>query len=125
MDLELVGMKSGTESISNSPTKNVIRYQMLEMILRLGAQKYFLRSKFSVALNALLLDQDKETVAEAIIFFMENDMMQFLQHFDTNSWRDKRLWKQETEIIIDDYKPILRELFQRYSGKKNMFGQDA
>ena len=47
LDLEFVAMKSGTENISNSPTKNVIRYQMLEMILRLGAQKYHLRSNSS------------------------------------------------------------------------------
>lgn len=44
MDLEFVALKAGTEAVGNSPPKNIIRYQMLEMILRLGAQKYFLRS---------------------------------------------------------------------------------
>ena len=44
MDLEVVALKAGTEAVGNSPPKNIIRYQMLEMILRIGAQKYFLRS---------------------------------------------------------------------------------
>ena len=64
-------------------------------------------------------------MAEAIIHFVENDMMQFLQNFDQNSWREKRLWQPETEVIVDDYKPILNEMYQRYSGRKNLFGHEA
>ena len=51
-------------------------------------------------------------------------MMDFLQKFDQNPWREKRLWQPETEVIVDDYKPILNELYQKYSGRKNLFGHE-
>jgi len=62
-------------------------------------------------------------MAEAVEMFFDKNMNPFISKFDCHHWRRTRLWNEECDIVFKYYMPILKALYEKYSGKLTKPGQ--
>ena len=107
IDLEFITTISGVRGGKFNPTRDLVRYQFLEVFVRLAIHKYFknniCKSKY-----------------EAIYKFFTEDIGNYLNNFKSYEWREQHYFCEEVEYILKEYTAELDELFKLYSGRYTM-----
>lgn len=104
IDFEFIVTKSGNQKSEMNPERWLIRYQFMEILVRIALHKYY-KSK--------LVD----TQFEAIHQLMETHLLPHFMKFDCHKWRLENLWNVECDEIFVKYSNILKNLFNKYSCK--------
>ena len=104
IDVEFIVTKAGVKKNPLNPERWLIRYQFMEIFLRLAIHKYY-KSKIVL------------TQSDAISKLCEENLFPFFKTFDCNQWRLDNLWNNECEETLTKYMPILQKLYNKYSGK--------
>lgn len=107
IDLEFITTMSGNKSGKLNPTRDLIRFQFLEIFVRLAIHKYH-KSKLC------------KTKFESIFKFFDSDLKEFLSKFRSYEWRENKYFWEEVEFILKEYSKELEELYKIYSGKYTM-----
>ena len=107
IDLEFITTMSGNRGGKLNPTRDLIRYQFLEIFVRLAIHKYY---KTKICKSKL----------ESIQRFFGSDLKEFLNKFNSYEWREQKYFCEEVEFILKEYKEELDELFRCYSGRYTM-----
>ena len=111
IDLQFIACNGGKKVQSYlSPDKGLVRFQMLEVLVRLAVDKYI---KTGVTKSYL----------EAVKSAFENHYLTYFQNFQSHRFRKDRLWRQEIDVLYTRLEPALRAIFHRYSGKYIAPGQ--
>lgn len=107
IDLEFITTISGIKGGKLNPNRDLIRYQFLEIWVRLAIHKYFKTNIWKTRL-------------EAITKFFNEDLGNYLKKFKSYEWREQRYFCEDVEYILKEYMEELEELFKMYSGKYTM-----
>ena len=107
IDLEFITAVSASKAGKFNPSRDLVRYQFLEIFVRLAIHKYH-KSKIC------------KSKLEAIQKFFDEDIGKFLKRFHSYEWREKKYFCEEVEIILKDYAEGLDDLFKMYSGRYTM-----
>lgn len=110
IDLEFITTVSGFKGGKLNPNRDLIRFQFLEIFVRLAVHKYF-RTKIC------------KSKFEAIQRFFSEDIGAFLNKFKSYEWREQKYFCEEVEFILKEYSEELEELFKMYSGRYTMPSQ--
>ncbi|CAI2364501.1 unnamed protein product [Moneuplotes crassus] len=110
IDLEFITTISGFKTGNLNPNRDLIRFQLLELLVRLGIHKYY-KSNISA------------TKFDAIKEFFNKDLGSFLEKFQSYKWREEEYFCEEVEYILKEYMPQLDQLFNMYSGKYTLPSQ--
>ncbi|KAL4486412.1 hypothetical protein ABPG72_007198 [Tetrahymena utriculariae] len=113
VDLKFVVTKTSSKIKRNprNPDKGLIRYQFMEIIVRLAEDKYIrhkITNKYSQALSLLL----------------NEGYLNALKRYQTSqAWRQSNLWNERCDFCFKYYNPIIKNVFNKYSDplKKRQF----
>lgn len=98
---------SGQKAGKFNPNRDLVRFQFLEIFVRLAIHKYF---KNKVC----------PTKFKAVEKFFNEDLEGFLDRFRSYEWRQNVYFCEEVEYILKEYTEELEELFKTYSGRYTM-----
>lgn len=93
-----------------NPGNSLVRYEFMELLVRISHDK-FIRSKVC------------NSFTSAFSKFLNESLQCFtLKYFDDN-WRFEYYAIEDVEIVIKTHLAVLKNIYQRYSGKKTPPGQ--
>ena len=110
IDFEFIVTKAGNKKKALNPERWLIRYQFMEIFVRLAIHKYFKQKVVS-------------SQSEAINKMFSEDLFPFFEKFDCHKWRVENLWNFECENVLIKYHSVLQKIFNKYSGKYSMPGR--
>lgn len=87
-----------------NPDRALVRYQFLEIIVRIAMEKYH-KNKLC------------ETPSEAVKMLFDHTHKVFRTH-NLTGWRYKRYWNRECDQVYKHYMPVMKNIFKAYSGYK-------
>lgn len=93
-----------------NPGNALIRYEFLEILVRIAHDRYIRTRQLKSILNAVTL-------------LFESYLLPYMIQYDASKWRVERYWKEEVELIFKAHKAIIDAVYQRYSGRKSLPGQ--
>jgi hypothetical protein len=93
-----------------NPGNALVRYEFLEILVRIAHDRYIRTKQLKSILNAITL-------------LFESYLLPYMIQFDSNKWRVERYWNEDVELTFKAYKAILDAVYQRYSGRKSLPGQ--
>lgn len=97
-----------------NPEKSIVRYQFLELWVRLAEQKYITAGTTTSYPEAL-----KRILNEHVLpYINQNEAL-----FNAHKWRVERYWNEQCDTVYKSYLPIVQALFRKYSGLKTKPGQ--
>ncbi|KAL4450444.1 hypothetical protein ABPG74_019342, partial [Tetrahymena malaccensis] len=113
VDLKFVVTKTSTKIKRNprNPEKGLIRYQFMEIIVRLAEDKY-IRHKIT------------NKYSQALLLLLNEGYLNALKRYQTSqSWRQSNLWNERCDFCFKYYNPIIKNVFNKYSDplKKRQF----
>jgi hypothetical protein len=93
-----------------NPANSLVRYQFLEIIVRLALDKYLRKKVVS-------------SPSEAVQKLLNEDMWPILSKYDSNIWRWDRYICEEVDLVYKAHKPILESIWSRFSVRMKKPGQ--
>jgi hypothetical protein len=93
-----------------NPANSLVRYQFLEIIVRLALDKY-LRKKIVAS------------PTEAVTQLLNQDMWPTLSKYDSNKWRWERYICEEVDLVYKAHRAILDSIWTRFSIRLRKPGQ--
>ncbi|EGR30607.1 leucine rich repeat protein, partial [Ichthyophthirius multifiliis] len=105
LDFKFVVTNSSTKFKKNNrnPDKGLIRYQFMEIIVRLSDDKYIR--------NKIFNDQ-----VEALNAFLDDGYLKALQKLPMiQQWRNDYLWNEKCDFCLKNYLKILKNVYDVYS----------
>eukprot|EP00359_Climacostomum_virens_P009598 CAMPEP_0204913250 /NCGR_PEP_ID=MMETSP1397-20131031/11196_1 /ASSEMBLY_ACC=CAM_ASM_000891 /TAXON_ID=49980 /ORGANISM="Climacostomum Climacostomum virens, Strain Stock W-24" /LENGTH=869 /DNA_ID=CAMNT_0052084449 /DNA_START=77 /DNA_END=2683 /DNA_ORIENTATION=- len=93
-----------------NPANSLVRYQFMEIIVRLALDKY-LRKKVVTS------------PSEAVQKMLTEDMWPILSKYDSNKWRWDRYICEDVDLAYKAHKPILDNIWSRFSIRLKKPGQ--
>ena len=112
VDIKFIATLSSTDFKGNSrnPERGLIRYQLMEVLVRIAEEKYIknnVEDNYTGAVKALINDH----------------CLPYFKQFDAQKWRDDRYWNEECDDVLKYYRPVLENIYTQYSKKKVKPGQ--
>lgn len=94
-----------------NPKASLVRFNFLEIIVRIGIVKY--------------KDSGITDSFSSAIQFMMDQITPYLKTplFDSQIWREESLWKERPDMTLKKFKPLLEWFFAKYSGMKTLPGK--
>jgi hypothetical protein len=90
-----------------NPDRQLIRFQFLEIFVRLAIEKYF---KSNVA----------KTFDQAVTKFFDDHIVPYFKNISFNDFRTKKLWTESTDNLIKKNMNVLRDVYRKFSGREVM-----
>lgn len=113
VDLEFVTCKANPPIRNRlNPDRQLIRYQFLEMWVRIAVQKYI---KSGLMTNHY----------EAVYKLMEENVLPYLRKFDATEFRIGKLYKETCDYILRKHLQTLKEIYKRASCVDAVPDEDA
>ncbi|EAR90528.1 hypothetical protein TTHERM_00118760 (macronuclear) [Tetrahymena thermophila SB210] len=106
VDYNFISALSSTSKQQNyrNPDKAVIRFQFLELIVRIACDKYMRNGNCKNVQKTL----NK--------FFSRKSVSQMFEEIeDPQQWRDQRYWNEVCEIVINKYHVMIEEIWQKWA----------
>ncbi|CAD8201706.1 unnamed protein product [Paramecium pentaurelia] len=91
------------------PKRALFRYQFMELLVRISIDKY-LEQKLA------------NNIAESVIMLLDQ-CRPIMQKYDVQNWRDERYFNQQCDKCLNYYKPLLQNIYNKYSIKITKLGQ--
>lgn len=116
VDLKLVATLTDPNMAKNprNPEKSLIRYQFLEVWVRMAEQKF-------ITTGVL------HSYPEAVDRMLKDHILSYISLNDTayngQRWRDERYWNEECDTVYKSYLPVVQSFYKKYSGLKTKPGQ--
>lgn len=110
IDFEFIVTKAGNKKKALNPERWLIRYQFLEIFVRIAIHMYY-KSKIV------------DTQAGSISKLLNEHLLPYFRKFDCHKWRIDNLWNLKCEEIFTKYHNVLQKLYNKYSGKYTMPGK--
>ncbi|CAD8184428.1 unnamed protein product [Paramecium pentaurelia] len=111
MELKYLATISGTEKGNfRKPERGMVRFQFLEMWIRIAEDKYI---RNGIA----------KSFEEALKWLWEDHLKEEFNKYNSQTFRDSRYWNEQCDLCMKHYKTILDSVYIRYSVKKVKPGQ--
>jgi hypothetical protein len=93
-----------------NPGNSLVRYEFLEIIIRVAADKY-IRTK------------QCQSYHEAFTRLYNEHLSNVMSKFSSQKWRLQNYWVEEVDWVLKTHKTLLVALFNKYSGKNTLPGK--
>lgn len=93
-----------------NPITSLVRYEFIELLIRITQDRY-LRNKISSSLS------------EGLEKLMSEKLGQNFQLNLSNNWRTQVYLTEDVDIVFKTHRPILENIYKKFSGKKTLPGQ--
>ena len=93
-----------------NPDRALVRYQLLEILVRIAIDKY-IKNKIC------------DTASEAVVRLFQEHVSKTLNSYNIKGWRESRLWNEKCDLVLKAYLTLLKDIYSRYSGQKSKPGQ--
>jgi NLR family CARD domain-containing protein 3 len=90
-----------------NPDRQLIRFQFLEILVRLAIEKFF---KSSVC----------KTFDQAVIKFFEDHALPYFKQFTFQDFRDKKIWTEGMDNLVKKNMNVLRDIYRKFSCREIM-----
>ena len=110
IDFEFIVTKAGNKKKALNPERWLIRYQFMEVFVRLALHMYY---KPKIV----------KTQSESIVKLMDESIMPFFSKFDCHKWRIENLWNLECEEVLQRHIGVLQRIYNKYSGSYTLPGR--
>ena len=124
-DLDLDFVQSNTPLIKTinprNPDRYLIRFNYLELIVRLALRKYY-SSIYTYIFNNIYIEANGVGYSDAVRILIDNEFLPAFAHVDCHEWRKNKLWIEENDSILKFHRPLLNSLFEKFSGAKALPG---
>lgn len=110
IDFEFIATKAGNKNMIMNPERWLVRYQLMEVFVRIALHKYYKPQKD-------ISESNKLTQSMAIKKLFEDELLQHFRKHDSNKWRIEKLWTKENDEVLKSYYKYIKRLFATYSGK--------
>ncbi|CDW87404.1 UNKNOWN [Stylonychia lemnae] len=111
VDLEFISTKAGNQFRGRmNPDRQLIRFQFLEIFVRLAIDKYY---------------KTKQCIAQedAIYRMFDEHVMPYFKNFNSNDFKWAKLWNEQCDIIIKANLKVLQDIYYKYYGKDSLPGE--
>lgn len=99
IDLEFVATNAGPKKNNAMiPERQMIRYQSMEVLVRLATTKYFRSGTV-------------KSVPLAVETFFDNEVLPYYNTFDCHKWRTEKLWNEKCDHVYKRYLPAMNKLY--------------
>ena len=116
IDFEFIATKAGIKNVALNPERWLVRYQFMEIFVRIALQKYYKPQKD-------INPKDRITQSMAVKKLFQNDLLPIFQAYDWNKWRAEKLWTQTNDMLIKENFKSIKRLYDLYSGKYSLPGK--
>ena len=116
VDTEFIATKSGKKGVYLNPERWLVRYQVMEIFVRIALQKYIRRHKD-------VKGAVKLTESEAVIKLFQEELIDNFRKHNCHIWREEYLWCQEVDESFKNLLDEVKSLFHKYSGKYSKPGK--
>lgn len=103
--------KTGGEATFLNPGVALIRYQFLEILLRLAIKRY-------------LDTNTAKSIAESVRMLYAYNLKPTYGHFASQAFRDMKFWNEEIDNFFKVHLDIIDHLYMTYGGKKMLPGEE-
>jgi hypothetical protein len=111
LDLEFVATNSGVKKNNlRNPDRQLVRYQLMEILVRLSQDKY-------------IKSGQTKSSHEALTWAFNNYFSRFFGNFDCHKFRKERLWNEPCDIVFKRFLKVVQALYVKFTGKYAMPGQ--
>jgi len=111
VDLEFISTKAGNQfKTRQNPDRQLIRFQFLEIFVRLSIDKHY-KSKAV------------ESYDEALFKVFEENVLPYFRKFNSNDFRWQRLWNEPCDIVLKKNLKTLKEIYAKHSGRESVPGE--
>jgi hypothetical protein len=112
--LEFITTKASSNHIKGktNPDRQLIRFQFLEIFVRLGLSKFY-KTKVCA------------TMDDAIIKMMEEHVMPYLVKFDSNLFRLNKLYKETCDNVLKSHLQTLKDIYKKASSIDALPNEDC
>ena len=110
LDFNMKGALYSETRNSRSPPNALIRFQFMEILVRIGIDKYY-RSGIVPCHS------------EAVIMLIETNIIPNLKHIFSDKWRFERYINEACDIVLKANRHLLKNVYGKYSVKKVKPGQ--
>lgn len=100
------------------PANSLVRYQFVEIILRLAFKRYFDSGEEFTEADAL-----KKVHMEHLQKYQNKMMSDNAYILDFQKWREDRYYNEDVDNILKAYKPLFEHLFQTFGGSHKKPGE--
>ncbi|CDW83691.1 UNKNOWN [Stylonychia lemnae] len=101
----------------------LVRFQFLEMILRVIIAKY-LKCNIFFFLCKPYIEQICETIVESINKFLNDEFLPQSKCDRTmQEWRDKRFWNEQCDNFLQNHYDLFRHIYEKFAGKSQRQGR--
>ncbi|EAR80670.2 hypothetical protein TTHERM_02504170 (macronuclear) [Tetrahymena thermophila SB210] len=109
IDYNFISAISNTDKERNylNPEKAVIRFQFLELIVRIICDKYMRKGNCKNVQKAIQKFFDKKSI-KSVIEEIE----------DPQKWRDERFWNEGCEQVLKNHIDTIQEIWHRWADSK-------
>jgi hypothetical protein len=107
IDLEFISTKAGGGKHMFLPERQIVRFQFLEILVKIGVVKYF-RSKII------------KNLSQAITKCFDTHLFKFMRSLDSRTWRINVLWSEEWDMAFKRYHSTVSKIYTVYSGRYAM-----
>ncbi|CAI2387670.1 unnamed protein product [Moneuplotes crassus] len=135
IDLEFIATKAGNKKKLLNPERWLVRYQLMEVLVRIAIHKYcrsrgddraksnFSQSMGSVKPTSPKVQKEIYTHSQAVKKLFEEHFLEHMVKFDCNKWRVEKLWNQQNDEVLKKYYKQIKSVFEIYSGKHTKPGK--
>lgn len=106
VDIKFIAtLSSGEKSNPRNPERSLVRYQLMEVMVRIAEARY-------VASGVV------QTFSEAMEICIKDNLMPIYNKYNAQIWRDEKYWCEACDDALKYYKCVLDNVYARYSVKK-------
>lgn len=99
-----------------NPDRVLVRYQFLEVWVRLAEQKF-------------ISNHIVNNIVEAVEKLLSDHLLPYIKahepFFFPQKWREERYWTEDVDAVYKSYLPVVQALYKKYSGLKTKPGQKS
>lgn len=106
VDIKFIAtLSSGEKNNSRNPERSLVRYQLMEVMVRIAEERY-------------IKSGQAQTFAEATEICIRDNLMPIYSKYNAQIWRDEKYWCEACDDALKFYKGVLENVYFRYSVKK-------
>ena len=113
-DTEFLAINKRTKASALNPGVALVRFQLIEVLMRLALKRYDESKYYCVCINDNLLAKEASTKADAIRMMYDKNLYPFYGHLHAQKWREERYWNEEVDNVYKSHFPILDKLYKQF-----------
>ena len=111
-DTEFISMNKRSKATPLNPGNAIIRWQFLEILMRLAFRRYEDSKYFHIT---YFIAKEASSKPEAIRMLYENNLKPYyFEQLDTQKWRSERYWNEKVDNLLKAHYPLFNYIFKNY-----------